>query len=591
MAGNPREGIIALEEAVHKVNRATSIPCLLSCLETVLGRLPKQKRTTFIQSTVDVGRGVLARHATASAPDRQDESEEEEEEGEETEEQDQEQEKDSDEIENDKMKKSIKITNAFGDTDGEDADKYKLSTDAACIIPSVLSLLSTLLVDDDKRIHEFSGKQLKQRLNAMVLTLENLALLARTNLNHSNNVSSTAQMAMCILSRLGVEPIFLLRSIPSLEVNADEEHEDAQRLLVGIACYFYINLEQQRWAEDSPFWNVLSPLYRYCLLVPSISLMLKDPAPLIAEKGLIMMRHMLNALTEEKREARKTGHLAPNGREGVASQPIVSVDPSQEANIMTFGVSMKTFVLFAQNLIMFMTNCGKLERRQEAFLHLNTFLSLFEEEERYRLLGDLLRTCPYPSIKGLLIHRLKQETIRAWPKDEEHQQQRKKVSPFSSPKLLDLFPFFMHFSGESNLLQDFDVWMNALNYYRFLLLRDRPKQKEEDSPQQQNVGVWEPQFRQAVEADLLEPLSLAIQRQIKEHTGALTPEEQRKRVALMTKHGFPALRPSDVHSASVASLGNLHVLQQVLDCVFELLRPVASTSSSSSSDATTTNST
>jgi hypothetical protein len=64
---------------------------------------------------------------------------------------------------------------------------------------------------------------------------------------------------------------------------------------------------------------------------------------------------------------------------------------------------------FMQSFINFMAACPDNKERTDAFNLLNEFISKFQDDARYELLVHTLRTCPYPSLLGLMMHRLKEE--------------------------------------------------------------------------------------------------------------------------------------------------------------------------------------
>lgn len=127
--------------------------------------------------------------------------------------------------------------------------------------------------------------------------------------------------------------------------------------------------------------------------------------------------------------------------------------------------------------------------------------------------------------------------------------------------------------------------MHALNFYRFLLLRDRV------SPV---VGVWRPELVSYVREKWLEPLRevvfsilmsigehtssfcllatlQAVSDLQKEYTKALDKEQQMEQIKMFTKHGFPELSSEDMQHASAASLITLAPLKDLIDWVFSLL--------------------
>jgi len=58
---------------------------------------------------------------------------------------------------------------------------------------------------------------------------------------------------------------------------------------------------------------------------------------------------------------------------------------------------------------------------------------------------------------------------------------------------------------------------------------------------------------------------------IKEYSAELSENEQKEKIAMMAKHGFPQLSPGDMNRASAASRVTLMPMKDLLDWVFSLL--------------------
>jgi len=107
-----------------------------------------------------------------------------------------------------------------------------------------------------------------------------------------------------------------------------------------------------------------------------------------------------------------------------------------------------------------------------------------------------------------------------------------------------------------------DVLMNALNFLRFLLVRDKPHSR---------IGIHEPKVLRHIKNTFVTPLTSSLDALLEEYHDLLSEEEQKKRICLLTKHGFPRLSPDDMYRASTATLSTLFLLKDVLDRVRELL--------------------
>jgi len=58
---------------------------------------------------------------------------------------------------------------------------------------------------------------------------------------------------------------------------------------------------------------------------------------------------------------------------------------------------------------------------------------------------------------------------------------------------------------------------------------------------------------------------------VREYSQSLGPEEQKKQIQIMTKHGFPKLSPAEMARASAASLHTLAPLSDLIDWILALL--------------------
>jgi len=75
----------------------------------------------------------------------------------------------------------------------------------------------------------------------------------------------------------------------------------------------------------------------------------------------------------------------------------------------TTGGDLHEYFAFAQALINFMASCPDDKERSDAYNMLNDYISKFTDEGRFELLATCLKMCPYASLFGLIVHRLKEE--------------------------------------------------------------------------------------------------------------------------------------------------------------------------------------
>lgn len=78
-------------------------------------------------------------------------------------------------------------------------------------------------------------------------------------------------------------------------------------------------------------------------------------------------------------------------------------------SIQNIDHSIHLYFDFIQILINFMVTVPNDKERTDAFNILNEFFSKFENSSRYELLKHTLKTCPFESFTGLMLHKMKEE--------------------------------------------------------------------------------------------------------------------------------------------------------------------------------------
>ncbi|XP_071480912.1 glomulin-like [Diadema antillarum] len=110
--------------------------------------------------------------------------------------------------------------------------------------------------------------------------------------------------------------------------------------------------------------------------------------------------------------------------------------------------------------------------RQAAFKVFPVYIHKFDWKGRYRLLRILLKNTVHSGVCGFVIGKVKDYFI--------HSSQHHDNDWFVGQRLADLYPliFVLPNGPESDLLESSDKVMAALNFLRFLLLRDTPTSNE-----------------------------------------------------------------------------------------------------------------
>lgn len=111
--------------------------------------------------------------------------------------------------------------------------------------------------------------------------------------------------------------------------------------------------------------------------------------------------------------------------------------------------------------------------RQRSYQGLLRCIPLYQLTSRYHLLHHILRDCPYPSIKGLLLSLGQKSVAASWSSHSS--------SPFTSPPHLralyepEIQAACQSTTSVQQLLHSIDATMSALNLLRFLLLKRLPQ--------------------------------------------------------------------------------------------------------------------
>lgn len=100
-----------------------------------------------------------------------------------------------------------------------------------------------------------------------------------------------------------------------------------------------------------------------------------------------------------------TSHLTLMGKD-IARKVLKKISTGSIQNI---DKTVHLYFDFIQILINFMVTTPQDKERTDAFNILNDLFSKFENSSRYELLSHTLKTCPFESFTGLMLHKMKEE--------------------------------------------------------------------------------------------------------------------------------------------------------------------------------------
>ncbi|XP_072015112.1 glomulin-like [Amphiura filiformis] len=214
----------------------------------------------------------------------------------------------------------------------------------------------------------------------------------------------------------------------------DEDEEDNKLPLLGLSCFAYLTIAEEIEAEMLP--SVYSPQYLLKVNLVHLASMLSRMEDCAIWKGIELLSSLVAKLEPH---TLSSSLLQDNG----------------------------LYQELPQRLVVIMVRCPSTPVRQKAVRVLPRYISCYDWKGRYRLLRTLLKSTEHTGVCGLLIGKLKDyvhETLEM-PKCNEW---------FTGSHLLELFPlmFTLPIGAETDLLEESDKVLAALNFLRYILLRD-----------------------------------------------------------------------------------------------------------------------
>jgi Uncharacterised protein family, YAP/Alf4/glomulin len=236
---------------------------------------------------------------------------------------------------------------------------------------------------------------------------------------------------------------------------------------------------------------------------------------------------------------------------------------------------MPHMIALLEGLAHVLTRCPLEARRRQAYATIGQLFAALDSATRYRLLlGALPRASEH--IGGLFVQQLKQEVAAAFDDDDDESGAPSKSLFASHAFVADFFPLVFRLRGgdgdgnggaSSRLLDSADDYLHALNFYRFLLLRDA------NVPQERRLGLASSEQARSTDNNFVAPLSAMIDAKLEQLGAKASDDEaQRSDVAQMRRLGLPVadLSPEELARNLHLRHNQLSFLRIVIDRIGEI---------------------
>lgn len=263
--------------------------------------------------------------------------------------------------------------------------------------------------------------------------------------------------------------------------------------ILSVAVLYYLILAEHIQLNEAPC--VYSPLYIFQRSLYLVVVLLKHSEELVVRKGLLLANAVLAALSE-----------------GSVPYSLLESPVHRE---------------FVESLSKIMVYCDVENFRKSAVLLLRSYLFKFDVKGQYLLMSNLPTVVNHAGIIGYLITLLKDMIVNTLDSDI--------ISPYFTGKALyDLISEYcsLPHGAETDLIENADQIVSALNLIRFLALRD----------QENKTGMWD--YVGVLEESMLEPLREGIRLSRAHYKLKLRDLEEEKKNAVLNDKGL--ISKSDV---------------------------------------------
>lgn len=302
-----------------------------------------------------------------------------------------------------------------------------------------------------------------------------------------------AEELLTFLSHLVGDLMIFLEYAETREMERSGKNEnnfatqsDDEIPILSVAVLYYLILGEHIQLNEVPC--VYSPLYIFQRSLYLVVVLLKHLEELVVRKGLLLANAILAMLSE-------------------GSVPYTLLESPVHKE-------------FVESLSKVMIYCDVENFRKYAVPLLRSYLFKFDVKGQYLLMSNLPAVVNHAGIMGYLIMLLKDMIINTLDSDL--------ISPFFTGKALyDLISEYCSLSHgvETDLIENADQIISALNLIRFLSLRD----------QKNKTGMWD--YVGVLEESMLEPLREGIKLSRAHYKLKLRDLEEEKRNAVLNDKG------------------------------------------------------
>jgi len=195
------------------------------------------------------------------------------------------------------------------------------------------------------------------------------------------------------------------------------------------------------------------------------------------------------------------------------------------------------------------------EKRMKMYKVFHKLISLLKSEERFLILWRIQEYCPYVSLAAELILRWKQEFMSAITIS--------KKTPFTSPKLIDLFISTLT-GNEPAMVNRLELIIASFNFLQLVLIRCLIHTDL--------VHIWDNINLLRIKDNILTPWKSIIQRNLDtENKIAHSFEKQQETMMAMAKQGLPVLSEKQFETAQWRNINDLMVTRTHIERIEEII--------------------
>lgn len=305
---------------------------------------------------------------------------------------------------------------------------------------------------------------------------------------------------------------------------------EGSRMTLGVAFFAYLLLAEH--VEQSYLPLVIRKDYLLYIALVHVKTLLQRPERTVMLKGLALL--------------------------SATFVPAHSID--------SCALDDSRYVETAELLCRVMVNCPHKTVRERSMKLLLGFVNLFDASGRYKLYRSLFHSVKHSGLLGVLIFHIKNEVDAALRCD-------KIDSPFLGHSLQPLLNVTLVVREDEDLLTDSDRVMGALNFLRFLLIRDKPESNRTTVWTQASclVKTFTDPLRRALHATKVHAREEITEKE--EGLKDSVPPGKPAPLVTLEVDGevLPEVSPKDELQALCAALQRLDLIECVLVRVEELL--------------------